>query len=137
MIDTKTLLLCLDAIEEQESKLLAWGDTDVSLSFSEILSIIQKIVGMSLTNEDVVDLLVSRCLIFKIAFEDGQSLYRSRMAETIRLHVLSRQWFHGKNLEQAKTLVSDFRFVRRARRYPKRTEKADMLLETWKVKLRK
>jgi ATP-dependent Lhr-like helicase len=135
MIDTKTLLLCLDAIEEQESKLLAWGDTDVSLSFSEILSIIQKIVGMSLTNEDVVDLLVSRCLIFKIAFEDGQSLYRSRMAETIRLHVLSRQWFHGKNLEQAKTLVSDFRFVRRARRYPKRTEKADMLLETWKVKL--
>ncbi|MCG9751349.1 DEAD/DEAH box helicase [Vibrio brasiliensis] len=129
------LLVCLDAIEEKETELLASGDTEVSLQHKELLAVIQaqkSVYNLPLTSaESLLELLLQRCLVLEVASSFGVKLYRSRMLETIRLHTMSRQWFHKQSLEKTKTLVSDFRFVRRARRYPKRAYEADALIQNW------
>lgn len=129
------LLACLDAIEEKETELLAQGDTEVSLTHDELLAPIQgqkAHYDLPLMGADgLLELLLQRCLLLEVESSFGVTLYRSRMAETIRLHTMSRQWFNNQALDKTKTLVSDFRFVRRPRRYPKRDYEADGLIQQW------
>ncbi|WP_261887038.1 protein DpdJ [Vibrio pomeroyi] len=129
------LLACLDAIEEKETELLAQGDTEVSLTHDELLALIQgqkAHYDLPLMGADgLLELLLQRCLLLEVESSFGVTLYRSRMAETIRLHTMSRQWFNNQALDKTKTLVSDFRFVRRPRRYPKRDYEADGLIQQW------
>lgn len=118
MIDQITVQKCLDAIEEQEMKLLSWGDTNFRHTKQEILELIT-----SQTNEsaDVLfDKLINQCLLLSVADVFFDDAYRTRMSETVRLSKMLRQWFHKQKLKNTKTLVSDFRFIRRPRRYPKR-----------------
>jgi DEAD/DEAH box helicase/Helicase conserved C-terminal domain len=121
----------LDRIEEQESRLLVWGLTDACLSRDEAFGIIDPILETAIADGlegffetgDVIDALLQRGLLFEV---EGSSYsgYRSRMAETVRLLFYLRQVFPkhaGRDgWQHARTLVSDFRFSRRRRRYPKR-----------------
>ncbi|UPQ87051.1 protein DpdJ [Vibrio sinaloensis] len=128
----KVMLSCLDDIEERETELLAWGDTSVSHTEAEILAIIHKHVVFPLSAEEVLQEMDRLCYLFSEQ-DDEIKLYRTRMAQTVRLQVASRQWFHGQSISKSKTLVSDFRFLRRRRRYPMRTEASDSLIQRWKT----
>jgi hypothetical protein len=121
----------LDKIEERESRLLVWGLTDGCLSRDELFNLIDPLLDTALTDgledffdsKEVIDALMERGLIFEV---EGASYkgFRSRMAETIRLLFYLRQLFPKHEpvnaWQHARTLVSDFRFLRRRRKYPRR-----------------
>ena len=129
MIDKSILQGCLDAIEEKEIKLLSWGDTNVFFSKDELESIIQSITDISTSS--VFNELHKQQLIVPVKSAYFGQCYHSRMAESIYLYSNLRQWFHGQALAKTKTLVSDFRFIRRPRHYPQRSENALKLIEKW------
>ena len=118
MIKEHIIQKCLDALEEQEYKLLAWGDTDVQHTETELINLFNSVTHESTTS--LFQTMRKRALILPIPSNIGQTNYRSRMAETVNLSKKLRQWFHNKNIQSSKTLVSDFRFVRRPRFYPRR-----------------
>lgn len=113
-IDKDKLIEALDKIEDKESELLAWGDVEVFSTRAEIESSLKDVGVSDYYVNDYFDALVERRFIFPID-NDG---YRTRMAETVRLQVLSRQWFSKQEIEDAKPLISDFRFLKRPRQYP-------------------
>ena len=123
----KKLIEALDKIENNESELLAWGDVEVFSSRAEIESCIKETGVSDFYIAELFQALLKRCFIFHV----GNQHYRSRMAETVRLQVLSRQWFGNQNVEDAKPLISDFRFIKRARQYPKRDQNAQSLIADW------
>ncbi|EHR1106443.1 DEAD/DEAH box helicase [Vibrio parahaemolyticus] len=134
MFDLKEIMLrCLDDIEERETELLSWGDTLASHSKTEIFSIINQHNGFAFGADEVLEKMEELGYLFCVDnHDDDRTLYRSRMAETVRLQVASRQWFHNQPLSKTKTLVSDFRFLRRRRRYPARNEPALKLTREWR-----
>ena len=119
----------LDVIEEEEAKILNWGDTGGIFTEDEIIQYIENILP-SEDPDDVLDDLVSHAMLLPVS--EGTSRihgYRSRMGESVHLFRNLRQWFHGKTIEQTSTLVSDFRFLRRSRQYPKRDQSLLNLIE--------
>ncbi|PKH01374.1 hypothetical protein CXF72_17020 [Psychromonas sp. MB-3u-54] len=126
-VNNEQLIEALDRIENKESELLVWGDVEVFSSRVEIEASIKDAGVFEMYVDEYFKALLSRCFIFPV----GENLYRSRMAETVRLQVLSRQWFGKQNVEDAKPLISDFRFIKRARQYPKRDQDSKRLIEGW------
>lgn len=127
-IEKEKLIEALDRIENKESELLAWGDIEIYSSKAEIEASLKESGVSDLYVGEYFKALKNRCYIFDV----GAEQYRSRMAETVRLQLLSRQWFSKKNVEDAKPLISDFRFLKRARQYPKRDQHAQSLISKWK-----
>jgi len=129
--DTEFLTLVLDAVEQQEARLLNWGLVDGYLSAGELHSIIDPLLDDPTSGRDVsyfsaahvIATLTERALLFNIGPE-GTPRYRSRMAEAVRLSFRLRQLFPRHQgptgWQTAPTLVADFRFLWRRRRYPKR-----------------
>lgn len=127
----KVLLASLDQIEQREARLLSWGLVDHFLTLGEVSNIIDPILddpayteGLTFVSvSDVIQALKDRALLFEIGEVPGER-YRSRMAEAVRLFFRLRQLFpkhHGlTGWQAAPTLVSDFRFIWRRRRYPRR-----------------
>jgi hypothetical protein len=125
------LRIILDTIEEKETKLLVWGLVDGRISRLELDDIIYPLLESALEQgvEDfyeageVIAALKSRGLLFE-SDDHPYSGFRSRMAETVRLAFRLRQLFpkHGSvdGWQNARTLVADYRFTRRPRRYPRR-----------------
>ena len=110
--------LIIDALEEQEAKLLSWGDTGGTFSETELKEICERLLPEE-DLDDVLDALEQHAMIYPIHNSIGQITgYRSRMAHAVHLYRNLRQWMHGQPLNGSRTLVSDFRFLRRARRYP-------------------
>ena len=135
MITQKDLNAVLDELESKESKLLSWGDTAGYFSIDELENIIEKILPYS-DLEDVEDKLRSQAMIISVTDMLGCEVgIRTRIAEALHLYRNLRQWFHGKSIEQSKTLVSDFRYIRRQRYYPKRDLELSPLLEKWQNEL--
>lgn len=131
MANQQELSEVLDELEIQESKLLCWGDTSGFFSIDELNSIIEKILPNE-DPEDVEDELYERAMIVSVRDHSGCEIgVRTRIAEALHLYRNLRQWFHGKAIEQSKTLVSDFRYIRRSRYYPKRELELSNLLESW------
>lgn len=106
----------LDRIEAIEYCSLAWGYADGSLSRDETLSLAQE--SAPEFPADCIEELVAARLIFEWDDAGGESRYRSRFAETIRLLSRLRQLFPGRPWFGAPRLVSDFRVNIRRRRYP-------------------
>ena len=82
-------------------------------------------VGVSFQSAaTAIDALLARALLFDVGEDPGER-FRSRMAEAVRLFFRLRQLFpqHAGPIgwQTAPTLVADFRFIWRRRRYPKRT----------------
>jgi len=133
MIEQSLLLSCLDLIEEKEIKLLTWGDTSFYFNKSEIIELIK--LRTSSDWEDIFEELCEQSLIVEVKSAYTVDCYRSRMAEAIYLYSNLRQWFHGQDLRSAKTLVSDFRFIRRPRQYPNRNVPSSMAISQLKEEL--
>ncbi len=123
----------LTIIEMSELRLLNWGFVDVrsQLEVSEISEILETKLtehGRSLweeaqlhnvTPEKIRQNLLDRCLIFETPLK-GNSFYRSRFAETIRLLAYLRQRFSHSDWQTALRLVSDFKIDLKRRSYPRR-----------------
>ncbi|MBL0935972.1 MAG: DEAD/DEAH box helicase [Rhizobiaceae bacterium] len=129
--DEALLLAVLDEIEQREARLLTWGLVDGHVSVGELHGIVNMLLddpkingGVSFADaSQVMAGLTDRALLFDIGEEAG-SQYRSRMAEGVRLLFRLRQLFpkHRGPIgwQAAPTLVADFRFIWRRRRYPRR-----------------
>jgi hypothetical protein len=121
----------IDALEEEEAKLLSWGDTGGIFTEAEL----EAICARHLPDEDVDDILDAlehQAMIYPIVNSAGQLTgYRTRMSHAVHLYRNLRQWMHGRSIEASKTLVSDFRFLRRPRRYPVRNHEIGALLQNW------
>lgn len=134
------LRLILESIEEKEAKLLVWGMVDGRIPRSELDDIIYPLLESALEQgvEDfrdageVLAALESRALLFK-SDDYPYPGFRSRMAETVRLAFRLRQLFpkHGSldGWQSARTLVADYRFTRRPRRYPRRDVEPSALID--------
>ncbi|MBB4423900.1 hypothetical protein GGD66_002444 [Bradyrhizobium sp. CIR48] len=139
--DETIILAALDQIEQREARLLTWGLVDGFLASEEITDLIDPLLddpryvdGLSFVRaSQVIDVLKARALLFDIG-EAPDTRYRSRMAEAVRLFFRLRQLFpkHSGLIgwQNAPTLVADFRFIWRRRRYPKRAINASEALAT-------
>ena len=124
------LKACLDQFEQHEIELLSWGDTEGFFNKEDVDQIITKILRQfakqdyHYTLDEIFDELSQRAMLIEVPHPDkaktNSGLYRTRMAESVHLFKQQRQLFFGKKIESSKTLVSDFRFVRRPRSYPRR-----------------
>lgn len=116
------VLELLSRLEAQESRLLTWGIVDGGFSEDEFRQMAESIVEETGEGDPsiLMDELLTRRLVFGICQDMGGYRYRTRMAETVRLLARLRQWFHGRDWRLAPTLVADFRFQARPRRYPNR-----------------
>jgi len=130
-IAQKHLHECLDVLEEQEVSLLSWGDCDGFFSEEEIHTILAQVLP-EYAPEIVKIELLEHGMLFEVPHQQGVTAYRSRMGEAVHLYRNLRQWFHGQPLDRTRTLVSDYRFVRRPRIYPKRELDPHVLLNQWK-----
>ena len=133
MLSDEFIQLVLDDIEIKEARLLVWGVVDVYLGREELFNLIDVLLEDALeigfedagfiNVVDVINALEELGLLFQVN-SAGDKRYRSRMAETVRLLFYLRQLFpahQGRDAWQnARTLVSDFRFLRRQRKYPDR-----------------
>lgn len=135
MVAEKILTQVLDRIEAEESKLLTWGDTGAFFSEREIIDLISE-VAPSCDGDDILEALLDSVMLYEIIGPDGNTQgYRSRMGESVHLYRNLRQWFHGKQIVEASTLVSDFRFLRRPRLYPRRDLQIEDLFSAWEESL--
>jgi len=135
MNEDKFIEAVLDQIEEREARLLVWGITDASISREELSELINNLLDDALNQgftrfvsvAEVIEALTNRALLFT-ASDGNYEGFRTRMSETVRLLFNLRQLFPkhaGRDgWQQGRTLVSDFRFSRRRRKYPKRNLKA-------------
>jgi hypothetical protein len=133
------LLHCLDVIEQRETRFLVWGITDISLSEDELLDLVGELLESAPKEvqeayydpQMVVQKLLQRAFVVQFPKYDRLQ-YRSRMAETVRLASSLRQLFpkHAgpTGWQQAPTLVADYRFLRRKRKFPTRIFALDQVL---------
>ena len=112
----------LERLEGEETKLLSWGVVDGGFSATEVTDVAQGLVeasGSEFTADDLWQELFDRRLLFSFR-EAGHEFLRTRMAEAVRLFAQLRQMFPNRPWQLASTLVADYRFARRPRRYPRR-----------------
>lgn len=137
--DIDLLTAVLDSVEQIEARLLNWGLVDGYLSVGELSEIIDPILDdpnreppSYFSAAEVITALVDRALLYNAG--DAQTpRYRSRMAEAVRLSFRLRQLFPRHQgptgWRMAPTLVADFRFLWRRRRYPDRHLTCDEALK--------
>ncbi|MCA6935393.1 protein DpdJ [Pectobacterium versatile] len=128
----------VDELESQESILLTWGNTQGFFSQTELSNIITQVLqtpsldASGLTSFGVAKVMIERGLLLRHQ-QNGVSVFRTRMAESVRLYSQLRQMFpkhgQGNNWRTAPTLVSDYRFLRRQRKYPLRNLQAAEVLQ--------
>lgn len=128
----------LDELESQESVLLTWGNTQGFFTQAELINILNQVLinhpsaAAGLSGFNVAQEMLRRGLLMRHQ-QNGSSVFRTRMAESVRLYSQLRQMFpkHGRgdNWRTAPTLVSDYRFLRRQRKYPKRNLAAQDVLQ--------
>ena len=129
----------LDEVERRESARLVWGLVDGYLTHDELFALVSPLLDRAMAedatlpflNEDqVIGTLLADGLVHRLP--DGTA-YRSRMAEGVRLISKLRQLFPkhdaGSSWLTAPTLVADFRFLWRRRRYPARDIPPSVALE--------
>lgn len=130
----------LSALEDQELPLLSWGVTTGVLSWDEVTTTIEHVLAehpdapRGVTIEALVDYLVSKALLVPVSstaaiYDTTEGpIYRTRVAEALRLTVNLRQLFAPRWGVTQQTgwwlsgprLVADYRLHVQPRRYPKR-----------------
>lgn len=112
----------LNLLEEQEAKFLTWGFVDGGFSEDEIYEQAESFLirpGEGITADELVEEMLNRRLLFELNL-GGKKVWRTRMAEAVRLFARLRQIFPNRNWQVSPTLVADFRFALRPRTYPRR-----------------
>jgi hypothetical protein len=113
----------LTQIERREARLLSWGVVDGGFTRSEIEDLARDFLeerGSEETPDELFRELLTRRVLFRFSI-GAEPVYRTRMAETIRLLARLRQLFPKRAWRIAPTLVSDYRFALRPRTYPRRS----------------
>src|ERR1700687_2122079 len=136
----------LNRVEEREAGLLVWGVVDGFFAAAELALIIDPLIDAALAGEhhdffdakEVIAALVNYKWLVEVEGAGGETVYRSRMAETMRLLLRLRQLFpkHSRTefgWQEAPVLVADFRFQRRRRLYPRRGIPLDAVLGDLRV----
>ena len=100
----------LRIVESEEMKFIDQGLVEASMSKQEI----ENLLAHFADPQKIFKTLLGRCLLF----EHG-GMYRSRMAETVRLLRLLKQSFREQPVTTGKPLVADYRFVQKERRRPR------------------
>lgn len=135
--DLQLAEFALNELEALEARCLVWGLIDNALSRDEVMAALHRVLdnqnNAAIKNDpncsiqtarDLCDLLVERKMLFQVPFVGDQELrWRTRMAEGVRLIAQLRQLFPKHSNDkwaEASTLVADYRFLRRPRRYPRR-----------------
>jgi hypothetical protein len=119
---TVAIRTVLDRLEAEETKLLAWGVVDGGFSLEEVEDHARAALvagGSEVSVPELQQAILDQKLLFAFRM-DGRELFRTRMAEAVRLFARLRQMFPNRRWQLAPTLVADFRFDRRPRRYPRR-----------------
>ncbi|MFK0093552.1 protein DpdJ [Pseudomonas sp. NPDC090592] len=130
-ITLNELHACLDKLEEHETRLLVWGDTGGFFSEQEVLHILEEVLPDH-DSYDVRRALIKHAMLIEVPHPEGlMKVYRTRMGEAAHLYRNLRQWFLKQPIDRSRTLVSDFRFLRRPRSYPKRDQDPAQLLPQW------
>ncbi|MGC4957779.1 protein DpdJ [Actinomadura citrea] len=111
-------LAALDALEEHDARSLAWGLTDESWTRDSIVEFLEE-HWHGPDPQACIDKLVAENLLVQLPRE-WPVRYRTRMSESVRLFTKLRQLFPGQPWQSGSHLVSDFRFLRRSRAFPKR-----------------
>ncbi|MBU9642350.1 protein DpdJ [Burkholderia gladioli] len=141
----------LNALEQIEARALVWGLVDNALGNEEVHdtlnhvlddernAVLRNDVACNIaTARDLRDQLVALGMLFEVPNTDAGSSddgprWRTRMAEGVRLIARLRQLFpqHAGSTQwaMAPTLVADYRFLRRARRYPKRDQQREAVMD--------
>ncbi len=133
MIPTNDLLRVLECLEAREAELLCWGDTGGHFTASEFESTIESELPTQ-DPDEVEDELRRRVMIVPVRDARGIEVgVRTRLAEAVHLYRNLRQWLHGQSLDKARTLVSDYRFIRQSRVYPDRNRSVAELITEWKA----
>ena len=140
-MDSLTFLLpqFLTKLEEIESRLLSWGMVDGSFSDDEVIDLADDFLDAHETctelesGDELVDLLEERRLLFQFQ-QAGETRWRTRMAESVRLLARLRQLFpqHLATLRRwqiASTLVADYRLILRPRQFPYRNVEFSRVVE--------
>ena len=120
----------LTKLEQAESRLLSWGMVDGSFSDGEVCGLADEFLDAQESDVDVsdgdelVDTMEQRNLLFSFQ-QAGETRWRTRMAESVRLLARLRQLFpqHLATLRRwqiASTLVADYRLLLRPRQFPHR-----------------
>lgn len=141
----------LDKLEQIEARALVWGLVDNALSNEEVHEALNSVLhdkrNAALRNDvacniatarDLRDQLTTLGMLFEVpalnvgCSNDGPR-WRTRMAEGVRLIARLRQLFpkHAGSAQwaSAPTLVADYRFLRRARRYPRRDQQSEAVMD--------
>lgn len=122
----------LGFIEEIEAQFLSWGYVDIGFSEQELLQLAEEWSEKEncyVDPNELIDSLYKKQMIQDFSVGNG-SLFRTRMAETVRLLARLRQLFPGQNWREGATLVSDFRFSLRPRTYPRRDQAPKVVLDS-------
>jgi hypothetical protein len=112
----------LDLLERRESELLSWGIVDGGFTEDELFELVDDYLlqkGALCTAEEVIEELLDRRVLFRLRSRRDE-VYRTRMAEAVRLFSRLRLIAPWREWRDAPTLVSDFRFNVRPRVYPRR-----------------
>jgi hypothetical protein len=124
----------LDDLEAREDPLLYWGVVDGGFNDEELRNLVDQALlaaGSLETVEDVIDAMVQKGLITRDV-ATSPPRWRTRNGEALRLLARLRQIFldsdPGSAWRQGAALVSDFRYARRPRSYPRRDQPSDKVL---------
>ena len=121
----------LNRLESREVKLLAWGVVDGGFGEDEIEKFAEEVIqahDAEVGAWDLIDVMQERKLLFDFNLR-GRRLYRTRMAEAVRLFARLRQLFPNRDWQTSSTLVADYRFSLRQRVYPKRNIQPEKVIE--------
>lgn len=115
----------LDRLESLEDPLLCWGVVDGGFSTDELRNVIRDELTASrqwdLGADDIIEAMTVRALLVHDS-NSSPARWRTRNGETIRLVARLRQTFLGQSWQAGSNLISDFRYARRPRFYPKRDQ---------------
>jgi hypothetical protein len=106
------LQAALTAMELREAELLAWGVVGAQWSEAEVVDILRKFGN----GAELLRALEDMALMVRTP----SGGLRSRAAETMRLLATLRQSWRGQKVEDGTPLITDFRFLHRPRRRPRR-----------------
>lgn len=113
-------------LEQKEAELLSWGMVDGFFSDDEIYDLAEEFLeqysGESpfFDSDELIEWLGSRALLYAREAIGETPIWRTRMAESVRLLARLRQFFNEDGWRTGPKLVGDFRFKVSPRQFPRR-----------------
>ncbi|MFC8235886.1 protein DpdJ [Streptomyces sp. NPDC057284] len=124
----------LDVLEAHEDPLLSWGVVDGGFTEGELHALVDDVLmtsGALDTAQEAIEALDHKGLIIRDP-SASPPRWRTRNGETLRLLARLRQIFLSNDpaeaWRQGPPLVSDFRYARRPRAYPRRDQSRDTVI---------